>query len=255
MQARVAAAAALARISPETPGIAEPLVASLRDNRGFSQWFAQQALRELGPKGVPALVKVADDQSPMARRLAVETLGSIGEPASAAVPALAAKLKDPDEFVRRAAADALGKMGAASNAIVPQLRAALRDTSGTVRAAVAIALVRVDAPALEAIPTLVAAISREPGEETAYVEVCVAAPEISPAAVPAVLGFVKAQPAAGASSLDREKTYRLRSGALDLLRRMGPNAKSAVPALRQLANQAGNESERREITEALQQIE
>jgi hypothetical protein len=75
------------------------------------------------------------------------------------------------------------------------------------------------------------------------------------AAVPAVLAFVKAGPAAGASSWDREKTSRLRMGAIDLLGRMGPNAKSAVPALRQLANQQGNESERREITEALQRIE
>jgi len=47
----------------------------------------------------------------------------------------------------------------------------------------------------------------------------------------------------------------LRSGALDLLGRMGSNAKSAVPALHQLANEAGNESKRREITEPLWQIE
>jgi len=200
------------------------------------------------------LVEVADYPSPKVRRQVLETLGSIGEPAGAAVPLLATKLQDPDEPVRRAAADALGKMGAASKSAVPALRAALRDTSGTVRAAAAVALVRVDAPALEAIPTLVAAISREPGEETAYITVCVAAPEISPAAVPAVLEFVKTAPAAGASSWDREKTSRLQMGAIDLLRRMGPNAKSAVPALRQLANE-GNESWRREITEALQRIE
>ena len=36
---------------------------------------------------------------------------------------------------------------------------------------------------------------------------------------------------------------------------LGPNAVAAVPALRQLANQPGNESWRREITEALELIE
>jgi len=259
LEARVAAAAALARISPDTPGIAEPLAACIRDRRpgftGARLWFAQQALRELGARSVPALVKVADDQSPIVRRLAVETLGGIGEPASGAVPSLAAKLQDPDEFVRRAAAYALGRMGAAAKSAIRALRANLQDTSGTVRAAAAVALVRVDALALEAIPTLVAAISREPGQEIAYIEVCVAAPEISPAAVPAVLEFVKAAPVAGASSWDQEKTWRLRRGALDLLGRMGTNAQSALPALRQLANQPGNESWRRETTEALQQIE
>lgn len=255
LEARVAAAAALARISPDTPGIAEPLVASLRYNRGFSQWFAQQALRELGARSVPALVKVADDPSPIVRRLAIETLGGIGEPAGEAAPVLSVKLQDPDEWVRRAAADALGKMGAAAKSAVPALRATLQDTSGTVRAAAAIALVRVDAPALEAIPTLVAAISRfEPREGTAYIEACNAAREISPVAVPAVLEFVKAAPAPGASSWDRERTYRLQRGAIDLLGRMGPNAKAAVPDLRQLANES-NESHRREIAEALQQIE
>jgi len=87
LEARVAAAAALARISADTPGIAEPLAACIRDRRpgftGARLWFVQQALRELGARSVPALVKVADDQSPIVRRLAVETLGGIGEPASA----------------------------------------------------------------------------------------------------------------------------------------------------------------------------
>lgn len=254
---RRAATAALVRISPDTPGIADALAAELQDKSPSARpWLTQKALRELGARSVPVLMRVADDPSPVVRRLAIETLGSIGEPAGEAAPVLATKLQDPDEWVRRAAANALGQMGAAAKPAVPQLRATLQDTSGTVRAAAAIALVRVDAPALEAIPTLVAAISRlEPREETAYSQACNAAPEISPAAVPAMLEFVKAVPAAGASSWDQEKTWRLRMGAIDLLRRMGSNGKSAVPALRQLSNQPGNESWRREITEALRQIE
>jgi len=230
---RIAAAAALVRISPDTAGVAEALGAGLQPPPTGYEVMAQRALRELGPKSLPVLVKAANDPSPAVRRLAIETLGSLGSGASEAVPLLAVKLADPDAFVRRAAADALGKMGPESKAAAPQLRIALKDPSGLARAAAAAALIRVDPPAVEAIPVLLEVMSPNPREPSDPMVVWNVVQEISPAAVPAVLEFLKGAPAAvaGFQQRDQQKWFRLRENAIALLGHMGPNAQAAIPAL------------------------
>jgi len=227
---RVAAAAALVRISPDTAGLAEVLGAALQQDASVSYLDAQKALGELGSKSIPVLVKAASNPSPQVRRLSVETLGRIGAPASEVVPVLAASLKDSDEHARRVAAQALGKMAPESKAAISPLRAALKDTSGMVRAEAAVALVRLDPPANDAVAVLVEAIS-DNRDGTAYIVACNGAREISPAAVPTVLEFIKGAPPGGSQMRDLQKWFRTQEGAIDLLGRMGPNAKSAVPAL------------------------
>lgn len=230
LKVRVAAAEALVRISPDTPGLAEVLGGALQLDPSMNHLIVLKALCQLGPKGVSVLMKAANDSSPVMRRLAIESLGSIGAPAKESIPVLAARLEDQDELVRRAAAQALGKMASEAKAAVPQLQASLKDTSGMVRSTAAATLIRVNPPANDAVVLLVEAIS-DRRDMNAYITACNAAKEISPAAVPAVLEFLKVAPPTGSLWGDRDGAYRMRAGAIDLLGRMGPNAKAAVPAL------------------------
>jgi HEAT repeat protein len=246
---RVAAAEALARISPDTPGLAEVLGGALQLDPSMNYLTALRSLCGLGSRSVPVLSRALSDPSPVMRRLAIETLGSIGTPAKEAVTALATRLRDPDELVRRAAAQALGKMASECKAAVPQLRAALQDTSNMVRATVAAALIKVDPPANEAVSCLVEAIS-DRRDMNAYITACNAAEAISPAAVPAILEFLKVAPPAGTLWSDQGRVCRTQAEAIALLGRMGSSANAAVPALMgTLENK--RMPHRREVAEAL----
>ena len=72
-------------------------------------------------------------------------------------------------------------------------------------------------------------LARDESEESVFREVTRSL--ISPAAIPGVLEFLQTAAAPGAPGPDLPKRYRLRDGAIDLLGRMGPNAKGAVPTL------------------------
>lgn len=246
---RVGAAAALVRINPDTAGVAEALSAGLQQDPSLSYIIAQRALCELGEKSIPVLMTAASQPSAVVRRLAIETLGSIGAHADGAVPLLAAKLADPDESVRRAAANALGKMAAESKAAVPQLRTALKDTSRLVRTAAAVALIQADPPASEAVPVLLEAIS-DRSDMTAVPMAYRAPARFSPTVVPAVLEFLKGASPARSPQRDVQKWVRTREAAIELLGRMGPNAQAAVPALTE-ALENKRTPHRREVTEAL----
>jgi HEAT repeat protein len=223
---RLAAAAALVQISPETAGLAEVLGTALQQNPGPFQNISQKALRELGAKSVPVLMKAADDPSPLARRQSIEIMGSIGPQAREAVPLVAAKLKDADESVRRAAAEALRDMVPESKAAAPELRAALNDRSGMVRTAAAVALIRLEDSANEAVPVLAQAMA-DSRDMNAQIIAARAAGSLGPTAVPILTQCLKASPTTGMAWGDRN----MRAGAIELLGCMGPDAKAAVPAL------------------------
>uniref|UniRef100_A0A7C2PGY4 HEAT repeat domain-containing protein n=1 Tax=Schlesneria paludicola TaxID=360056 RepID=A0A7C2PGY4_9PLAN len=81
----------------------------------LSRLTAVDALSQIGPGHpvvIPTLIAFAGDQSaPDLRRAAIEALGMSGPAAASALPVLVRALDDSDENVRREAATSLGKLG------------------------------------------------------------------------------------------------------------------------------------------------
>ena len=90
--------------------LAAPLLEALRDpdNAGRRN-AALTALSRLGREAVPMLMGVLNDSNPDLRKLAVDALGWLSDPAS--VPGLVGRLADPDANVRAAAAESIGRIG------------------------------------------------------------------------------------------------------------------------------------------------
>lgn len=99
-----------------------------------------------------------------------------------------------------------------------------------VRTAAAVALVRLEDSANEAVPVLVEAMS-DSRDMNAQIVAGRAADSLSPAVIPVLVQYLKPPSATGAAWGVQNNAFRMRSGAIDLLGRMGPNAKAAVPAL------------------------
>lgn len=74
---------------------------------------AREALDQIGPAAVPALIELLAHQDEFVRGDSAETLGRIGGSAGPALSALENLLADKDQNVRQAAAEALGKIKAA----------------------------------------------------------------------------------------------------------------------------------------------
>jgi hypothetical protein len=71
---------------------------------------AVSALRNIGPKAVPALAELLKDKDRQIRQAAASALGEIGFDANPAVPTLIELLRDEEKEVRQAAVSALGKV-------------------------------------------------------------------------------------------------------------------------------------------------
>lgn len=119
------------------------------------------ALLQLDPKNpdyiaiaVPRLAVGLERPDPRVRKLAAETLGSLGPAAASAVPALSQRVgEDDDPIVRISCALAISQMGEASRAAVPALVKLLEsDLAG--RRAVLFALGNLGPVAADALPAL-----------------------------------------------------------------------------------------------------
>jgi HEAT repeat protein len=92
--------------------VEEALIAALADGENSGRRnSAFEALTVLGARTVPRLVEALASDDVDVRKLVVDALGSIGDPAC--TEALIARLRDEDPNVRAAAADALGVLGEA----------------------------------------------------------------------------------------------------------------------------------------------
>src|SRR5260370_5390782 len=126
------------------------------------------ALVKYGAAAVPALIKVLEDSSPVARGHAPHALGRIGPKAEKAVPELAktmmrdGKLMGTEAVPASEAAIALGKIGQAS---VPALIEALKNDSDHIRGLAAGALKEIG-PAKGAVPALIEALKKSKGPAT-----------------------------------------------------------------------------------------
>jgi HEAT repeat protein len=82
------------------------------------------AIGEMGPAAeaaVPDLIKILDDNRPLTRMMACESLAKIGPAARGAIPALTKKLQDEHGGVRRDARDALDCIEGRSSVYPPRV--------------------------------------------------------------------------------------------------------------------------------------
>jgi HEAT repeat protein len=238
---RVAAAMALWHIDRREEAL-ETLAREWQDAQGWDGLVVAAALMEVGEGALPFLVKwltAPPKDLPGARPLAILLLSHIGPaPAEAAGP-LSDALQDRDVPVRAAAAEALGAVGAADPAVVTALIRTLRDPDARVRQAAArsLAVLGKGSPA-------VAAVLRESGENLESIALLWKI-EGKPKTVVGVL----------TSSLQMEEhdDDDRAVQAAQLLGRIGPGARTAVPALMAALHQ-GTGALRREASETLGKI-
>ncbi len=214
-----AAARVLAAIGPPAAEAVPELVALLHNGRmGIAA--RQEAARALGrisePPAtiVPALIDALKDRRAEMRIVAAEALGWLGPRAKAAVPALAKTLKDDETKAARKACQALSFI--ADAAAAPFLleefqsnRAGLGDEAG-------IALWRLGEKAERVWPALLP-MARGPLEKTAAARNLLAS--FGPLVVPLL------------QSALREDEAARREAAAEILGRIGPPARPAVPDL------------------------
>jgi len=189
----------------------------LKDDSVNVRLAAFNGLVEGGKAGVPVLIQLLGDQNTQTRVSAAHYLAQIGSDARRAVPALAKALGDRDPEVRYYAADALHDIGRLAKPAVPALIKSLQDKNSRVRYTAASALGRIGRDARTAIPALGVALK----DSEPYVRIYAAESlwKLS-GQTESILPVLRA-------SLNESCTL----AAIELLKRIGPEAKSAVPEL------------------------
>jgi len=213
---------ALGQIGPVTNEIVPALIAALKDKDEAVRFAAAQAIGEIGPAAkcaVPALLAALKDKDRDVRYYVILALGSIGPATEEVVPALIVALQDNDANIRFAAAQALGQFGPDAKDAVSVLSEKLWDEYVDVRESAAIALGKIGPEAFNAVNRLIAAL------QYGYFDV------INNNA--AIQGLVGIGPGAVRSLTDELKNNNVfvRRCAAIALGKIGPKAKSAVPAL------------------------
>jgi HEAT repeat protein len=184
--------AALALAAVDPGSAGAVLVACLKDPESEVRLAAGEALAQLGRPVVPLLASSLDDRDPRVRREAALTLKRVGESARSAIGALTRALGDPDSEVRARAADALRE-------VMPRLEGPP------------------DEPTRQALAALVDQL-QDPEEEV-HIAAHLALIKVGPGAVPFLAAGLQARRAA------------LRRGAVETLKKIGPEASAAVPDL------------------------
>lgn len=171
------------------------------------------------------LVPLLSDRDIGVRAAAADSLGMLAArpPSVAPTPEQLAALRDGSNAVRRRTARMLH--GCPDATLPPELAAALRDESAEVRAAAARALRSYGTDLDPVIPALFAMMVREEGDVRKACEAALRAAWPTPSLVPALLGLLE--------SRNRAVRYH----AAQLLGRIGPEARAAIPALVALSNE------------------
>lgn len=136
------------------PRAVDPLVDILHDEDRAVRNAATEALRKIGPAGVPALILALQDPNGNVQEAAVAILKDLGD--SRSVDALIGCLTNPNWVMRMHAAKGLGLIGD-ERAVVP-LVPLLIDSVKAVRADATEAMSLIGRPAL---PTLIAALRHQ----------------------------------------------------------------------------------------------
>lgn len=206
----------------------EPLSRVLRSKAASdpTRIVACEALALIGPEAqlaTPALIALGTSSNTEVLVAVAEALGSISAEDPSALTLLSQLAKHSEPRVRAAAVSAIGAFGEKASAQVGLLAESLRDEQVLVRQAAAEALAVLGPAAREAIPALDAALADAQG--TVTIRAAEALVQIGSAAVPVVVKRL------------RDASYA--PLALEILRRMGPEATSATSDLVRLLAEPG----------------
>ncbi len=244
------AAAGLARLGPEA---VPALLDVFKDDSPAATAAAADALSRLGvdaASAIPELLKLAKSGAAPQRKDAIGVLGAIASRPEAVVPPLTDLLSSEESTVRNSAILALANYGVAAKPAVPKLRTMLADEDESVRMTAADTLAAIGPEAAAAVPDLLTRVRTDAGPVA-----LAAARALSRIGKPAVPGLVEllgseqsrrlalvvleqvgtdaadaAKPVAGLLASGDEETERQ---AAVTLAAFGPEAKAAVPALRE----------------------
>jgi HEAT repeat protein len=197
------AAAAIKSFGPDAAPAIPALMVMLDDRSEDFRRRVAGLLSDLGPTAkaaVPALVDSLKRKTARDPELNIQILGSIGPDSKAAVPVLINALDDPK--LTESSVEALGKIGPSSKDAVPLLTKLLTHKNNVLASRAARALWSIDSD-----PTGVPVLARYLGD------------------------FAKANRRGGLpAAIEGNENEAMR--AAETLGRMGPKAKSALPALR-----------------------
>ncbi len=217
----IAACLTLAAIANATAADLERLT---RDVASTDKEVCLRAIDELGKLGadaksaVPALVKALSNEDNTICWHAARTLGSIGPDAAAAAPALIKGLGNEDPDVRAYAAFTLGRIGSESDDVVDALLDKVFDKNLKVRKACLRALLAINPPVEKTLPEVLKILK-----------------ESDPAIVVPALNTVADE---GVKVVPRLcevlKHKEARYWACLVLAEIGPDAKDAVPLVREV---------------------
>jgi HEAT repeat protein len=222
----VACSVALVMISrscgapPEPSATVTELIQQLADPNPKVRWRAAGSLGRLGAASqaaVPALVRTMHHPDANVADRAATALAQIGTPA---LEALAKTLRDPSAAARARAARALARFGPEARAALPSLLIAAQENDETVSIAALLALGEMESEAQSAVPALTKLLRR--GKPRVQEQVLRTLQRIGAAAVPTLVEIVRT-----------ETPEKSRVAALAALEYLGPDAKEALPALRE----------------------
>jgi len=242
------------------------LIELLKDKNSEVREVAAGCLRQMSQArpeakaAVPVLTESLKDPHGRVRCAAALALGEIGCNLAAVVPAITELLKDEDIYVRNTAAAVLGAIGPEARTAIPTLKhlhmagalkeigpaaapalvELFKDKNAKVRRAAERGLLEIGPEAETAIPALVELLKDGDAEELLASEVLA---KIGPAAVLAVTKSLQDN--------DRRVRNSAERALCRIAWRIGPEAKTAVPALTELLKDTDS---RRTAAEALGRI-
>ncbi len=126
-----AAIKALGELGASSPEAIPALVSAL--GRRHLSSTATNALTQVGSTAIPYLVEALEDDQPLIRAGAANSIGQMGSTASGATAALAGRIRDEDTLVRCYVVTAFGQIGSGDGHSMGALETALQDEDRNVR--------------------------------------------------------------------------------------------------------------------------
>ena len=215
----------LPRVADDGKDILPAITAATHDENRNVRTAAWEALAEVGPPAVPALIELLASHEERDVLNAATVLSMAGTNAEAAVPSLINALQNQNEKVRSKAASALGSIGPGAATAVPALLEVLKQNdSAETQQAAAYAIGEMGSMAGAAVPALIKMLQTT-NDPWGFVNdtAAEALGKIGdPASIPALIEALKSD------------HVRLPTIATDALGNIGAEAKAAIPALIEL---------------------